>query len=376
MIHLKREVEIKTFEVSGTIAVGEKRPEFLAVARLADDLNKPLDADTLLRELLGPVPKQAANLVMDRCLALGLLEGKRRSATLSDNGRQALEKEKILVPQEGEWRIWYVNDRLIDEAILHVERMPAEKNYGKQSQQAREKGTTLPRALEKLRYITSVSDGNIYKLEELAKVGQNGQPETLTMEILWTEGEAGPIVRLAGSLHNKKLDHSLTDLPKELGRWTYDKLWRNLALASNREKNLSEDELLKWAELGQKALFPMSFKETSPAERTTMRTQLTISSPELPEIGRFNNTGLNDVSLVPRSDEDADEWVEWQQWESLSDYQTPGTVKNNNERLMAKFPCHEVCPPDSDELLEIALNKVAESKSRFVLAPHDLGLWR
>lgn len=377
MIKLKRTIMVKSFEVSGTIALGEKRPEFLAIARLAADHSGILDAKTIQRELFGNMPEQVGRLVMDRCLALGLLEGNKDRATLSDNGKLALEKGEILVSQEGEWKIWYVDDLLIDEAIIHVERIKSDNNYKvKPSQDQRPQGVSPPKAIGKFRYITSLLDGRLYKLEELADKGSENQSGKLELEIIWEDETVHSVIRLHGKLDQNSLDHSFSGSPKNLDKLTYAELWRNLVLASNYGANLTETLLVAWAERGQANLLPVSFNNTSSTERTSMRTGLSIPTPKYSGIGQFNNTVLIDVPLVPLSDVNAEEWAAWLQWEGLNDYQTPATIKRSNEKLKKKFLYHDVCPPNDDVLLDIALEANADPKARFVLAPYDLGLWR
>ena len=42
MIRLTRSISVSSFDVEATVAVGRNRPEFLAVARLAADLGRPI----------------------------------------------------------------------------------------------------------------------------------------------------------------------------------------------------------------------------------------------------------------------------------------------------------------------------------------------
>lgn len=378
MIHLKRDVVVKTFVISGTVAVGEKRPEFLAVAQLAQDLGGTLDAGMIHRELFGNLPQQVGKLVLGRCEALGLLEPHKEYRglfTLSDNGRLALQKGEILVPQKGEWKIWYADDSLLDESILHIERMPTEKNHGKQQHQQREQNARSPIALEKLRCISSVSDGRLYKFEQLSKEGQNDQSEKIKLEMIWSAGETEPVIRLYGELHGKKIDHSLPEQPIRLTGWSYNKLWRHLVMASDQGANCTEEYLCEWAEHSKKNILYVSFEKISPDERTKMCTSLAISNPDLKEIGRFDKTILGDVPLTPQYEDDAEKWVAWLQWEQLHDYQTPTDIKQAGKILKSKF-YQAVCPPDAKDLLKVAQEKSSDTKSRFILAPYDLGLWR
>ena len=108
MISLTRTVPVSSFDVEATVAVGRDRPEFLAVARLAADLDRPIDARDVLRELLGARPDVLGWRVIERCVALGRLvrAGTDGAAALSEPGRIALGHGQVLVPEEGIWRFF------------------------------------------------------------------------------------------------------------------------------------------------------------------------------------------------------------------------------------------------------------------------------
>ena len=66
MIRLTRSVPVSAFDVVSTVAVGRKRPELLAVAKLAADLRRPIRAADVLRELT-----EFTQRIMDKIVALG-----------------------------------------------------------------------------------------------------------------------------------------------------------------------------------------------------------------------------------------------------------------------------------------------------------------
>ena len=116
MIRLSRHISISCFDAEATVAVARQRPEFLAVARLAADLGRPISSRDVLRELLGPLPEVLGKRVIERCIGLGLLEitdQKNDEAALSEAGRLALEHGEVLVPEEGVWRFYLVDDPLV-----------------------------------------------------------------------------------------------------------------------------------------------------------------------------------------------------------------------------------------------------------------------
>lgn len=120
MIKLQRTIRVRSFDVSGVVAIGQERPEWLAVARLAADLDRPISGRDVVRELLARLPEHVGRLVVDRCVYLGLLHRAepRGPASLSDSGRIALERGLVLEPQEGAWRCYYVDDPLVAEPLV------------------------------------------------------------------------------------------------------------------------------------------------------------------------------------------------------------------------------------------------------------------
>lgn len=394
MIRLQRTVSVQTFDAEATVAVGRDRPEFLAVARLAADLERPLGGRDISRELLGGLPELVGWRVIDRCVALGLLEqrGGRGPAALTESGAAALEQGAVLVPEEGTWRFFFVDDPLMDDALVHVARI--------ETPNAREERNDLYAAKREMRgrpgpgdrvppllhdaagsgYVwTSVASAQPFDVREVAERGLAGEPGQLRLVVEWEEEQPLPRLALRGELEAVAEDGKpwRVDCPLETPRAfagvTYDDLWRDLVASST---GLPAGELKTWRRRAGTRVVPVTFDDLQQAARRSMRQDLSVPEVALDGLGRFDPTVLEAVALVPREASDAQSWAEWLQWESLSDYVVPAALEDAAREIAERFPFHSPRLPVADELLRRAKAAPQDPRARFLLAPADLGLWR
>ncbi|MDC0715228.1 hypothetical protein POL68_42660 [Stigmatella sp. ncwal1] len=392
MIRLERDVKVHTFEAEATVAVGRNRPEFLAVARLAADLQRPLDGGTVAQELLGGLPAQTGWRVIDRCLALGLLErqAKQGPAKLSESGARALAQGAVLVPEEGIWRFYLIDDPLIDLPLVHVVRLEASNAREERDllNQAKTRGENRPSlgapapgslAQETLlkRFLTSVVHGRGFEVRDLAPRGEPGPSGSLRLSLEWSPKSAPQLVlqgRLPMTEERAQADVDLqAGTPIECGAISYEEVWRTLVSAARR---VPIEELAQWQSTTQRHLLPVSLDASLPeAARRTMQMDLESPSTRIGRLGQFNPARLRGVDLVPRSEADAQAWAEWLQWDALDRYVTPTGLLEKARQVTARFSYHRPHLPDPKALLARALRTPLESRSRFLLAPSDLGLW-
>jgi hypothetical protein len=380
MIHLARSVPVRSFDAQATVSVGRDRPEFLAVARLAADLARPIGARDISTELLGPVPDVFARRVIDRCVSLSLLaRAGEDHATLSEAGRLALEHSQVLVPEEGIWRFFLVDDPLVPSVLVHVERLETERARRNGGKPDRPRGAdrtptspppeTLRRCCDPLPRV-SVRDGRLFQLREVANKGAVGPDGTLRLAL---DVDDRPSMRLTGTLPTDdavRIDAGLT-VPAFVTRSTPASLWQALVACST---GLTRSELERWHATAGKPVVPSDFASLSPAARHAFRRDLAVPASDLGDLGRFDPTALKDVDLVPRTDRDAQEWLEWLQWESITDYMTPQHVDRTAHDLRERFPHHAPRAASADDLLAKA-RAIRDERAWFLLAPADLGLW-
>ena len=387
MIRLTRSVSVSTFDVEATVAVGRDRPEFLAVARLAADLARPIGARDVLRELLGPRPDVLGWRVIERCVDLGLLErtGKSGEAVLSQVGRVALNHGEVLVPEEGVWRFFFVEDPLlpavlVDVQSLETESVKKERDSVREARSRGDRGLQPERAPDLLRRCRdarprqSVRNRHLFQLVELADKGASGPEGELRLSCSW---DATPTVRLSGRLPSDNDDEKARpidadiELPEIVGQWSHERLWRTLVTHATRTPL---EELTNWHAVAGGPVVPASFQSLPEAARRSFRRNLDVPASELHKLGRFDATVLEDVHLVPAARADAEAWLAWLQWDSIHDYALPADLEQSSRGLLARFPHHRPRALSSAELLAKARTERGD-RSWFLLAPSDLGLW-
>lgn len=386
MIHLQRKIKVRTFEAEGTVAIGRDRPEFLAVARLAADLRRPISGKDITRELLGNLPEQVGWRVLDRALALGLLERRdtRGPATLSASGRAMLEYNEVLVPEEGVWRFYIVEDQLVERALVHVQRLDIDDAREERNRLYRQRsdrsgrGVRIPEALADLVRVPlrSAVDESSFEVRELGQRGEPGGEEVLVVSLEWAQGEA-PSVYLRGRLSGGtskdtvSVDRKLS-ISAGLEKLSYPDVWT--ALVSGATKTPA-DHLHYWRRQAGKIVLPTNMEPWKHAERRTFMTTLAIPKIRVAGIGHFEESRLEGVELVAENPAAAQMWGEWLLWDSISAYVVRSDIERAREDVRARFPMHRPNLSDADDLLRRARRDPQEKTAKFILAPADLGLW-
>ena len=390
MIRLSRTIPINCFDVEATVAVGRQRPEFLAVAQLAADLKRPISSRDVLRELLGPRPEVLGRRVIERCIALGLLnstDSRNSEAELSEAGALALEHGEVLVPEEGVWRFYLVDDPLVPNKLLHAERLESDsvKKERDAAKNARNRGDRPIRSERPPEILSSccgdlpsksAHHGQLFQLTELAKSGASGPKGSLRLNLTW-DRSAEAMLNLSGTLPSdakvqnaKPVDVNI-ELPEIFDDLEYQTIWTNLAGLSS---DLSLKELDHWFSIAGEPAIPLAFHSLSDEERNRFRRNLTVPASEWEQLGDFDSTVLENTLIVPATEADAQAWLEWLHWNAINDYVIPCQIEELGKDQLARFPYHKPHPLSPSDLLAQALTTRNE-RSFFLLAPSDLGLW-
>lgn len=387
MIRLTRSVVVSSFDAEATVGIGRDRPEFLAIARLAADLARPIGPQDVLRELLGVRHEVLGRRVIQRCVDLGLLErsgSKNEDATLSEAGRRALEHGEVLVREEGIWRFYVIDDPLVPAALVHARRLEAEPvRKERAALKARPRGDSRPqvdRVPELLRRCRgtspheSVQNGNLFQLAELTETGAAGPSGDLQLVFDWS---AEPSLRLTGRLPvdsrdaNPKPIDAGVPLPDFVARLSRGHLWRLLVTSATQ---VSDRELLRWEAIAGGPAVPVAFSSLPAAARHSFRRDIEVPAPNPGRMGRFDDTVLKEVELVPASHSDAQAWLEWLQWEAIDDYVTPAVLDDQGRKQRSRFPHYNPRALSASDLLDRARSE-RDERAWFILGPSDLGLW-
>lgn len=387
MIQLKRSISVKCFESQATVAVGRQRPEFLAIAQLAADFGRPINAQDIHHELLRNCPGAMVRLVLKRSLDLGLLESVEQEgyAQLSIAGEQALQVGQVLVPEEGVWRFYLTNDRLIPHSLLHAHRLETDSAHKSRDDNRKnaektgpQRACPLPDLLKACKRSTaapSIVDGQLQQIRELPSLGINVRDCTLELAYEWTP-DGPPLIKLTGDLKGigkkdkQKIDASLP--PSTRVADSYEHLWKLLAAFASQA---DITELDQWHDYTGHLVLPATLADLSPIERKQFTRDLAIPEWKRGYIGTFNPTVLSAVPLVPASDTEANEWAKWLQWDAIQDDVTPAHLDQMGDDIRSQFLYHDLQLATPHELLAKALHGKRDTRSPYLLAPYDLGLW-
>lgn len=390
MIRLSRTIPINCFDVEATVAVGRQRPEFLAVAQLAADLKRPISSRDVLRELLGPRPEVLGRRVIERCIALGLLnstDSRNSEAELSEAGALALEHGEVLVPEEGVWRFYLVDDPLVPNKLLHAERLESDsvKKERDAAKDARNRGDRPIRSERPPEILSgccgdlpskSAHRGQLFQLTELAKSGTSGPKGSLRLDLTW-DRDSDAKLNLSGTLpsdsqvRNPRSVDVEIELPEVFDDLDYQTLWINLASLST---DTPLEELDDWFSTAGEPVIPLAFHSLSDEERNRFRRNVTVPESEWEQLGDFDSTVLENTLIVPSTEDDAQAWLEWLHWNAINGYVIPRQIEELGKDQLARFPYHKPRPLSPSALLAQVLTTRNE-RSFFLLAPSDLGLW-
>ena len=349
MIKLKRTVECKTFDVKATVAIGRDRPEFLAVALLANDLDRPISGKDLSDHLFGDL-YDLGERVLERSVSIGLLDWAEESnetwklANLSQAGKEAIEREKVLISEEGVWRLYYLDDPLIKDRLIHFEHVEVPKAREERRNLKREKlqsnnSSATSEFLKRHQEHTfiSVVDGTPFMLREISKEGEKLSSENLTLHTKITLGKKLDIT-LQGELKSPSLsgfplrvDQDF-DISEDLLPLTYNEVQVELAIQGSdvAPREYGEGNLV----------MPVHFDERlDTAARNSMRMDIQILNPDLSTLGlgQFETTELKGVSIEPDTDEDARQWARWLLINGMDDYKTPELIREDERKIHDRF---------------------------------------
>ena len=381
-IQLQTTIAVRTFDAPTTVAIGRKRPEWLAVARLAKDFGGAVHAEQITSELLDGVPPVLGNRVIDRCVALGMLERtdqerKDGVARLSTLGEAALEQGQVFVPEERLWRFYFAEDPLVDQMLLHVEPLDDGRAQDERSElrEAKKPGNSRQEASEpfpeSLRTqatgspLHSVADGEpSFALSAAPQFGVRGKEESLRLQLTW-ESDGQPQILLQGELIRPrrrnddkkpaplKLHHVLKT-PELLNQVTHEQIWMLLVSLG---AGVKYDTLAQWRQRTKRLVLPSGFSGLGDAALSRFRADVSVPAiqhgllPGVSWLEGFNPGKLTEVELVPASDADAQSWAEWWLRDSLTDYATPTRLECRSEPAPAiKQTCGDIRPSRSPRI--------------------------
>ncbi|MBT7618734.1 MAG: hypothetical protein HN590_15780, partial [Calditrichaeota bacterium] len=305
MINLKRKVKVSSYDFEATILVAQERPEFLAVAALADELVTITGKD-VIEYLLGGLSERVGRKVIDRAVSMGLLirEENGSPAGISEIGKIALEKGQVMCREEGIFRFFVLKDPLLKNSLIHIKRINTDsakddriklKNRdsndkaiasfsGKMLEQLINHDSShspIPRE--------SISDGELFSIESIASTGEEKQEYESSISIgLNFEQEYSIHIGALSPTHQNDVERiAILHPPNKsdlLNEQRYEDVWKELVGQSDEiddEDALQSDNLI----------VPISFSVNLPPDALKQFIMdATISEPKVSDLGSFQST--------------------------------------------------------------------------------------
>ena len=116
-LELKRKLKLESYDVIMDIGRNTKRPDLIAVLKLADEMGYVTSNEIITRLLGDNYPKSVGERIITRCKELGLLDPENN---LTETAREAIEGDVIFLPERGTYRIWFTRDPLFPQGCVSI----------------------------------------------------------------------------------------------------------------------------------------------------------------------------------------------------------------------------------------------------------------
>lgn len=324
-LKLSRNMQVECWVVQGEISFAKKRPELLPLLMAVEEFSVASIND-ISRHLL--FAETGRRKVAERWLMIAyryglvsLVEEKPAKYTLTEYGEDVLDTEKVFVPQQGLWKIWYSSDPLLSFPILKIESTEVEKSYDiiKSKKDNRESGQRdiieeIPNALkeyfnEKIAGTTLLSKNEI-KLETVEPKGEISK-SGLNLQLQWDVAQQ--TVAITGA---NKVTSTGPNVPEE-------NLWEAYLKNTPTE---SSRPLVEYLDIKDGIL---KFDFESCESKDIISSQKSIDFPKISweQFGTFNPFTVRNVPIKPIDNADAQKWFDLRLEESVNSFCTKSTFE-------------------------------------------------
>ena len=338
---LTRGVELEKYEVLMEIGRQERREEFHAVLMLAEELGGRVTASNICSKLLLGRPESVGKAIIDRCRYLDLLD---YSGRLTETGKEALRSGEVFIPERGRYILWYTEDPLLPQRLLHLEAVQESSLYDEFSFIKNGKEESGEETTESLSEKLQNFEGRTYTL-----IGPGGG------QVIIRNIDPKGIIRQLEQMDN--LTIRLRIAPTEITTLSVDGRFQHM---STLQKITFDDVWLPalgplaqfWDEYRNPPALKTSFKDLNEKELASFRKTVYLNQPTLPNYGAFENTTVDDVPIIPGSQIDAAQWAKWLLKRSIQTYLNDKQYQKLVDSCKSKFiDFYYVELPSLDELV-------------------------
>ncbi|MHA2040763.1 MAG: hypothetical protein ACXACG_08765 [Candidatus Thorarchaeota archaeon] len=359
-ITFRRKVPIQTWDLGLSIQKYEEHPVWLAILKLAQEGSGKTSPKKVQGKLLvNKMPDLQAKLLLDRVVKEELLN---EDYKLTDEGRDALDKELMPVRMRGLFTTSFVDDLLIPQIVLSVSEPHEPKVDGKSLRRNGPARKEIEETEEVPEFIENVIDTQILVNKEaqpitIKAVEEYGSSQGFVQADLTLEfTSSGQTSLRLGHPVNRRLP-----IPEELNM-TYSQALDTLLSDFGEDWNREEEVVL------------VKFDDTEITERRIFQKSFTISRPSIPGYGSFETVTTPQVKIEPKTPIDAQSWFDWLLVDQLPNkYLQQAAFHEHISKVRVKFPSHFLLhEPDQESVAEDLFRSGNTSKAWLLQAPLDL----
>jgi hypothetical protein len=365
-IILKREIKTESWLIQGEIALADSRPEINCVLQFLHDYPNASSAECsehLFGDQIGR--RVVADRLLNICRLYGLAESNRDQYRLTESGLIALEKDQILVPEDGCWTLCVCHEPLLPHPLLtieaHTEPSAASIGLGKNRNELNERAKRLvevPQLVKDVRglKVEPIGGGSEVRVDKIELKGERISPQGKPYYIEWNVTDGNVDVKCGKDLIFSRRVEPISRL-------------QVLKVLLH-----SEGLLEQWDE--QAEVLSVEFESTDDSERVNMTCNLEIERPFFQEIGVFNSIELPNILITALTETDAKEWAEWRLEKNINMYATNSKYQIWREKALEPFRDWNFTLPDRAELAnQFWIEEDQQNQHTWhVIAAHDWNL--
>ena len=281
-LRFRRTITIELWNVTGTIAIGARRPVELSLCELARD--REIDVELVAKELLDR--PQLARRLLAVCSGLGLLQESGKKHRLTDAGQAALERGTVFVAEERRWAVAITNDPLLPHQLVMVKRLEERDVVDAPTARLPSWFRTREAAAAK-----PLIDPAPVRIDALANEGVRVGDARVVVEVIVDDVHAD--VRFSGDVRGAKVDASV-----EAPQLRFKGVWAHLVDGA---------KLRGWDAQAERLL--EDFQHLSGDEAQSLSRRLKFTAPAIEGFGAFDSFE-HSVPLFPSNVGEAQRWAQ------------------------------------------------------------------
>jgi len=370
-ITLTRNIKTSCFDVLLDIGRAQKRSDVQAILMRANELGGRISAEDICNSLFINRPPSFGKTIIQRCRDYGLLDF---AGGLTAEGRDALEKERIFVPEEGRFRMICALDSALPSRVLELTPVPEpfiQDSIDGRKRDSREQRNSMPKRSDTPtpRWVKDLEGQDLHVLKDwdevrIFRVGDWCLPQPTAQQntpaLTWTlPADARPTLKVSWEKKDQDLE------PPQVPFIT--------VLRSILDPRIQDD----WA--AEAGSLRRHFDNLSDGERRSFLTTIRVERPQLQEFGEFDATVIERIPISPKRGDDAQRWAEWLVRDRVRDFLETPAYQALVEEVQGCFPGFHIKLPTREELARNIREEAMQGGGRlpkaywYLQTPIDLG---